>query len=106
MSTVVYPGRNAGRDGLPAADALSQLAVDPQAGLDPEEGRAPTCRGRAEQAGGGRKGAGVARVQLVLLGAAIVSIVALQEWSTGVVNAFRMMRLPDPSTSGEAMVLG
>jgi hypothetical protein len=48
----------------------------------------------------------VARVQLLPLGAAIVSIVALQEWSTGVVNAFRMMRLPDPSTSGEAMVLG
>jgi Ca2+-transporting ATPase len=93
MSTVVYRGRNANWHGLPAAEALAQLGVDPQAGLDAAEvDRRRTEVGPNKLAEAEKEPAWHAflrqyrdLMQLVLLGAAIVSIVALQEWSTGVV---------------------
>src|SRR5262245_9460268 len=93
MSTVVYRGRNANWHGLPAAEALTQLGVDPQAGLDAAEverrraevGPNKLAEGQKEPAWHAFLRQYRDLMQLVLLGAAVVSIVALQEWSTGVV---------------------
>jgi Ca2+-transporting ATPase len=78
---------------LTAEEACSQLVVDPRAGLDPaevERRRAevgPNKLAEAKQEPGWRVFLRQYRdlMQLVLLGAAIVSIVALQEFSTGIV---------------------
>jgi P-type Ca2+ transporter type 2C len=79
--------------GLTAEDACTRLQVDPRAGLDRPE--VETRRGRfgpnklaeAKKEPGWRAFLRQYRdlMQLVLLGAAIVSMVALQEFSTGVV---------------------
>ena len=86
-------GRDAGWHGLTAEEACARFDVDPRSGLDTAE----VDRRRAEF--GSNKLAEAKKepgwqaflrqyrdlMQLVLLGAAIVSIVALQEWSTGLV---------------------
>ena len=86
-------GRDASSHGLTADEACARFEVDPRSGLDTAE----VERRRAEV--GPNKLAEAKKepawqaflrqyrdlMQLVLLGAAIVSIVALQEWSTGLV---------------------
>jgi len=79
--------------GLTAQEASAQLQVEPRTGLDPaevERRRAevgPNKLAEAKTEPGWRAFLRQYRdlMQLVLLGAAIVSIVALQEFSTGVV---------------------
>src|SRR5215213_2671200 len=79
--------------GLTAQEASAQLQVEPRTGLDPaevERRRAevgPNKLAEAKTEPGWRAFLRQYRdlMQLVLLGAAIVSIVALQEWSTGLV---------------------
>jgi P-type Ca2+ transporter type 2C len=86
-------GRDANWHGLTAEDACAQFGVDPRNGLDAaevERRRAevgPNKLAEAEKEPGWRAFLRQYRdlMQLVLLGAAIVSIVALQEWSTGLV---------------------
>ena len=86
-------GREASWHRLAPDDACTQLGVDPRSGLDTtevERRRAevgPNRLAEAEQEPGWRAFLRQYRdlMQLVLLGAAIVSIVALQEWSTGIV---------------------
>jgi P-type Ca2+ transporter type 2C len=93
MSTVVRSGRDANWHRLSADDACAQLGVDLRSGLDTtevERRRAdvgPNKLAEAEKEPGWRAFLRQYRdlMQLVLLGAAIVSIVALQEWSTGIV---------------------
>jgi len=78
---------------LAADEACARLDVDPAAGLDDAEvGRrraqvGPNKLAEAEKEPGWHAFLRQYRdlMQLVLLGAAIVSIVALQEWSTGIV---------------------
>ena len=79
--------------GVSADDACAQLGVDPQSGLDAaevERRRAevgPNKLTEAEKEPGWHAFLRQYRdlMQLVLLGAAIVSMVALQEFSTGIV---------------------
>jgi Ca2+-transporting ATPase len=86
-------GRDAHWHGLTADAACTQLEVDPGSGLDAaevERRRAefgPNKLAEAEREPGWQAFLRQYRdlMQLVLLGAAIVSIVALQEWSTGLV---------------------
>jgi P-type Ca2+ transporter type 2C len=93
MSTVVHPGRDARWHGLSAEEACAQLGVDPQSGLQTAEVErlraevGPNKLAEAEREPGWHAFLRQYRdlMQLVLLGAAIVSIVALQEWSTGIV---------------------
>jgi Ca2+-transporting ATPase len=78
---------------LAADEACARLDVDPAAGLDDAEvGRrraqvGPNKLAEAEKEPGWHAFLRQYRdlMQLVLVGAAIVSIVALQEWSTGIV---------------------
>jgi P-type Ca2+ transporter type 2C len=99
MSVAAAPGtstqvaRDANWHGLTADEACGQLGVDHRTGLDAaevERRRAevgPNKLAEAEKEPGWRAFLRQYRdlMQLVLLGAAIVSIVALQEWSTGLV---------------------
>ena len=96
MSTVAEPAataRDAGWHGLPAEEACARLDVEPRSGLDAaevERRRAevgPNRLAEGEKEPGWRAFLRQYRdlMQLVLLGAAVVSIVALQEWSTGLV---------------------
>jgi P-type Ca2+ transporter type 2C len=86
-------GRDANWHGVTADEACAQLGVDPRSGLDAaevERRRAevgPNKLAEAEKEPAWRAFLRQYRdlMQLVLLGAAIVSIVALQEWSTGLV---------------------
>jgi Ca2+-transporting ATPase len=86
-------GRDANWHGLTADEACAQFGVDPRTGLDAaevERRRAevgPNKLAEAEKEPAWRAFLRQYRdlMQLVLLGAAIVSIVALQEWSTGLV---------------------
>ncbi|MDF2749132.1 MAG: cation-transporting P-type ATPase, partial [Gaiellaceae bacterium] len=90
-------GRQEGRDatwhGLTAEEACARFDVDPRTGLDAaevERRRAEAGLNKldeAEQEPGWRAFLRQYRdlMQLVLVGAAVVSIVALQEWSTGLV---------------------
>ena len=79
--------------GLTADEAAARLDVDPRAGLDAAEverrraQHGPNKLAEAEKEPGWRAFLRQYRdlMQLVLLGAAIVSIVALQEFSTGIV---------------------
>jgi Ca2+-transporting ATPase len=79
--------------GLTADEACARQSVDPQWGLDGAEVErrrgqyGPNKLAEAEREPGWRAFLRQYRdlMQLVLLGAAIVSMVALQEWSTGVV---------------------
>src|SRR5829696_5338767 len=79
--------------GLTAQEASAQLQVEPRTGLDPAEVErlraevGPNKLAEAKTEPGWRAFLRQYRdlMQLVLLGAAIVSIVALQEFSTGVV---------------------
>jgi P-type Ca2+ transporter type 2C len=79
--------------GLPAEEACTRLQVDPKSGLDAtevEQRRAqygPNKLAEAEKEPGWHAFLRQYRdlMQLVLLGAAIVSMVALQEFSTGIV---------------------
>jgi Ca2+-transporting ATPase len=85
--------RDAGWHGLTAEEACARLDVEPRSGLDPaevERRRAevgPNRLAEGEKEPGWRAFLRQYRdlMQLVLLGAAVVSIVALQEWSTGLV---------------------
>src|SRR5215213_8522513 len=89
--TSAQSGRDSGWNGLTAEEACAKLEVDPRSGLDAaevERRRAevgPNKLADAEKEPGWRAFLRQYRdlMQLVLLGAAIVSIVALQEWSTG-----------------------
>jgi P-type Ca2+ transporter type 2C len=91
--TSAQSGRDSGWNGLTAEEACAKLEVDPRTGLDAaevERRRAevgPNKLADAEKEPGWRAFLRQYRdlMQLVLLGAAIVSIVALQEWSTGLV---------------------
>jgi Ca2+-transporting ATPase len=86
-------GRDASSHGLPADEVCAQLGVEPRTGLgaaEVERRRAevgPNKLAEAPTEPGWRAFLRQYRdlMQLVLLGAAIVSIVALQEWSTGLV---------------------
>ena len=86
-------GRDASSHGLTADEACTRFEVDPRTGLDTaevERRRAevgPNKLAEAEKEPAWRAFVRQYRdlMQLVLLGAAIVSIVALQEWSTGLV---------------------
>ena len=86
-------GRDASSHGLTADEAWARFEVDPQSGLDTaevERRRAevgPNKLAEAKKEPGWHAFLRQYRdlMQLVLLGAAIVSIVALQEWSTGLV---------------------
>jgi P-type Ca2+ transporter type 2C len=86
-------GRDGNWHGLTADEACAQLGVDPRSGLDTaevERRRAevgPNKLAEAKKEPGWHAFLRQYRdlMQLVLLGAAIVSIVALQEWSTGLV---------------------
>ena len=86
-------GRDASWHGLTADEACARFEVDPQSGLDTaevERRRAevgPNKLAEAKKEPGWHAFLRQYRdlMQLVLLGAAIVSIVALQEWSTGLV---------------------
>jgi Ca2+-transporting ATPase len=86
-------GRDASSHGLTADEASARFEVDPQSGLDTaevERRRAevgPNKLAEAKKEPGWQAFLRQYRdlMQLVLLGAAIVSIVALQEWSTGLV---------------------
>ena len=86
-------GRAANWHGLAAAAVCAELGVEPQSGLaaaEVDRRRAefgPNKLAEAKKEPGWRAFLRQYRdlMQLVLLGAAIVSIVALQEWSTGVV---------------------
>ena len=86
-------GRDAGWQALTADEACARFEVDPQSGLDTaevERRRAdvgPNKLAEAKKEPGWHAFVRQYRdlMQLVLLGAAIVSIVALQEWSTGLV---------------------
>ena len=83
--------RNEVWHGLTADEAARDSASTRASGLDAAEVEQRRAQVRAEQARGGAEGARLARVPapvprphaVVLLGAAIVSIVALQEFSTG-----------------------
>ena len=78
---------------LAAADACARLEVDPAAGLDDAEVQRRRAQVGPNKLAEAKKEPGWHAflrqyrdlMQLVLLGAAIVSIVALQEWSTGIV---------------------
>ena len=96
MSAAAAGASGAHRDesvwhGLSAEDVSAQLGVDPKSGLDAGRGREAPRAVRAEQAREGAKEPGWHAflrqyrdlMQFVLLGAAIVSIVALQEFGTG-----------------------
>ena len=97
MSATAEPAapsaRDAGWHGLPAEEACARLDVEPRSGLDAaevERRRAevgPNRLAEGEKEPGWRAFLRQYRdlMQLVLLGAAVVSIVALQEWSTGLV---------------------
>jgi Ca2+-transporting ATPase len=86
-------GRDASSHGLTVDEASARFEVDPRSGLDAaevERRRAeygPNKLAEVEKEPGWRAFLRQYRdlMQLVLLGAAIVSIVALQEWSTGLV---------------------
>ena len=86
-------GRDAGWQALTADEACARFEVDPQTGLDTaevERRRAdvgPNKLAEAKKEPGWHAFVRQYRdlMQLVLLGAAIVSIIALQEWSTGLV---------------------
>ena len=86
-------GRDASSHGLTADEACARFEVDPRSGLDAaevERRRAdvgPNKLAEAKKEPGWQAFLRQYRdlMQLVLLGAAIVSIVALQEWSTGLV---------------------
>jgi P-type Ca2+ transporter type 2C len=79
--------------GLAADETCTRLEVDPQAGLDPAEVErrrgqfGPNKLAEAEKEPGWHVFLRQYRdlMQLVLLGAALVSMVALQEFSTGIV---------------------
>ena len=72
-------------------EACAQLSVDPPSGLDAAEVERRRAKCGPEQVAEAKKEPGWQAflrqyrdlMQLVLLGAAVVSIVALQEWSTG-----------------------
>jgi P-type Ca2+ transporter type 2C len=86
-------GRDAGWHGLTAEEASARFGVDPRSGLDAaevERRRAevgPNKLAEAKKEPGWHAFLRQYRdlMQLVLLGAAVVSILALQEWSTGLV---------------------
>ena len=86
-------GRDATWHGLTADEACIRFEVDPRSGLDTaevERRRAEVGPNKLEEAKKEPAWQAFLRqyrdlMQLVLLGAAIVSIVALQEWSTGLV---------------------
>ena len=86
-------GRDASSHGLTADEACARFEVNPRSGLDAaevERRRAdvgPNKLAEAKKEPGWQAFLRQYRdlMQLVLLGAAIVSIVALQEWSTGLV---------------------
>src|SRR6187402_1805597 len=96
-ATVQEAGRQSGRDanwhGLTADAALAQAGVEPRSGLDTAEVERRRAEFGPNKLDEGKKEPGWHAflrqyrdlMQLVLLGAAIVSIVALQEWSTGLV---------------------
>ena len=96
-ATIQETGQQSGRDatwhGLTADEACARFEVDPRSGLDTaevERRRAevgPNKLAEAKKEPGWHAFLRQYRdlMQLVLLGAAIVSIVALQEWSTGLV---------------------
>jgi P-type Ca2+ transporter type 2C len=79
--------------GLPGEEACARLEVDPATGLDDAEVERRRAQVGPNKLAEARKEPGWHAflrqyrdlMQLVLLGAAIVSIVALQEWSTGIV---------------------
>jgi Ca2+-transporting ATPase len=87
------PGRTTAWHGLPADQASAQLDVDPRTGLDAAEVERRRAEFGSNKLAEAKKEPGWQAflrqyrdlMQLVLLGAAIVSIVALQEWSTGLV---------------------
>jgi P-type Ca2+ transporter type 2C len=99
MSTATIEGttplaaQNGHWHGLTAEQASAHFGVDPRTGLDAAEverrraEHGPNKLDEAEKEPGWRAFVRQYRdlMQLVLLGAAIVSIVALQEWSTGLV---------------------
>jgi len=95
MSTATVDGRDSqiAWHGIAAAEACAQLDVDPQAGLDPSEverrraEHGPNRLAEAQKEPGWHAFLRQYRdlMQLVLVGAAVVSIVALQEFSTGLV---------------------
>ena len=93
QETIPTVGRDASWHGLTADEICAQLEVDPQSGLDGaevERRRAevgPNKLAEAKKEPGWQAFLRQYRdlMQLVLLGAAIVSIAALQEWSTGLV---------------------
>ena len=92
-STAETTPRDATWHGLTADEACSRLRADPRTGLDAAEverrraEHGPNKLDEAEKEPGWRAFLRQYRdlMQLVLLGAAVVSIVALQEWSTGLV---------------------
>ncbi len=93
MSTATVEGRDSqiAWHGIAAAEACAQLDVDPQAGLDPSEverrraEHGPNRLAEAQKEPGWHAFLRQYRdlMQLVLVGAAVVSVVALQEFSTG-----------------------
>ena len=99
MSAVTVPeanqqgGRDATWHGLPADEACARFEVDPRSGLDTAEVERRRAESGPNKLAEAKKEPGWHAflrqyrdlMQLVLVGAAVVSIVALQEWSTGVV---------------------
>ena len=95
MSTATVEGRDSqiAWHGIAMAEACTQLDVDPQAGLDPSEverrraEHGPNRLAEAQKEPGWHAFLRQYRdlMQLVLVGAAVVSMVALQEFSTGLV---------------------
>ena len=85
--------RDARWHGLTAGEACAQLGVDPPSGLDAAEVERRRAKVGPNKLAEAKKEPGWQAflrqyrdlMQLVLLGAAVVSIVALQEWSTGLV---------------------
>ena len=85
--------RDARWHGLTAGEACAQLSVDPPSGLDAAEVERRRAKVGPNKLAEAKKEPGWQAflrqyrdlMQLVLLGAAVVSIVALQEWSTGLV---------------------
>jgi P-type Ca2+ transporter type 2C len=86
-------GRDAGWHSLGTAEALARLRVDPRSGLDAAEVEKRRAEFGLNKLAEAKKEPGWHAflrqyrdlMQLVLLGAAVVSIVALQEFSTGIV---------------------
>ncbi|HET9938483.1 MAG TPA: HAD-IC family P-type ATPase, partial [Gaiella sp.] len=97
MSAIAEPAppsaRDAGWHGLTADEASARLGADPSIGLDAAEVERRRAEVGPNKLAEGAKEPGWRAflrqyrdlMQLVLLGAAVVSIAALQEWSTGLV---------------------